>query len=152
MADLLKLYEPYTTVIVATTPTMASQVPQCCFTSKAALVVDALNPAVLAAQGLRIDNTHLWVDLHGDVHVAPVLPCDRWRTKHCAIFRSTSISSTLVLQWRRKYIDCLYASLTPGVGAIQPAQRDREAETGRSNWISPSIRANQWDSSLIPAY
>ena len=35
-------------------------------------------------QGLRIDNTHVWVDLHGDVHVAPVLSCDYWQNAHCA--------------------------------------------------------------------
>ena len=79
-----KFYEPNTTVIVATIPTKASQVPQCCCISKVALVVDALGPAVLAAQGLRIDNTVFRVDPHGNADVAPVLLSDRWRNIHCA--------------------------------------------------------------------
>ena len=67
---------------LATAPTKATEVPQLYFTGAVALVMGALDPAVVNALGSRIGNTNLRVDLYGDALGAAVLPNDRWRSAH----------------------------------------------------------------------
>jgi len=67
---------------LATAPTKATEVPQVCFTGAVALVMGALDPAVVNALGSRIGNTNLRVDLYEDALGVAVLPSDRWRFAH----------------------------------------------------------------------
>jgi hypothetical protein len=71
-----------TMALLATAPTKATEVPQVYFTGAVALVMGALDPAVVNALGSRIGNTNLRVDLYGDALGAAVLPNDRWRSAH----------------------------------------------------------------------
>ena len=73
---------PSTLAFATTAPTKASILPKPCFTGATALVLGALDPAVLAARGARIGNTTLRVDPYGDALGAAVLPGDRWRRVH----------------------------------------------------------------------
>ena len=75
---------PSTMACFATPPTKSSQVPQYLYTGLVALVTGALDPKVVAAQGMRIGDTNLRVDLHGDALGTAVLPGDRWRRSHDA--------------------------------------------------------------------
>jgi hypothetical protein len=65
---------------LATAPTKAAEVPQVYFTGAVALVMGALDPAVVNALGSRIGDTNLRVDLHGGALGAAVLPNNRWRS------------------------------------------------------------------------
>jgi hypothetical protein len=69
---------------VATAPTKATEAPQVFFTGAVALVMGALDQAVVDALSSRIGNTNLRVDLYGDALGAAVLPNDRWRSAHGA--------------------------------------------------------------------
>ena len=66
---------------VSTTPVEAILVPQGLFTGSVALVTEVLDPTVNVALGLRIGNTNLRCNLHGDA-LAAKLPGDRWRMVH----------------------------------------------------------------------
>jgi hypothetical protein len=54
------------------------------FISAVALVMNALDPTILAVQGSRFGSTSLQVDLYGDALAAAVLPGDRWRSANDA--------------------------------------------------------------------
>jgi len=73
---------PSTLAFATTAPTKATMVPKPLFTGAVALVMGALDPAVLGAYGARIGNTNMRVDLYGDALGAAVLPGDRWRRVH----------------------------------------------------------------------
>ena len=126
-----------TSAIFTTTPTISSQVPNNLFTGTAALLLGAVDPAILRLVGLRIGTTNNIVDLHGDSLANAILKGDRWRIAHDTLTKAIGTDMTTLQITHMREVYGMFVNYVSIQGRVEYDNSTREEK--RKKTIVPDI-------------